>query len=126
MRRIVLSRRSLMQVLSLGALSVLASSGWSDTPPPAVDTDSAPVPTPATTPPPSHPNWFSPSFWYNPATAPFLPVPEVATDPDSGTTVGLLAVKLKTDENGDIRQIIAPDFLYNPYFGYGGHARIYD
>jgi outer membrane protein assembly factor BamA len=53
-------------------------------------------------------------------------VPEVATDPDSGTTVGLLAVKLSTDDDGDIRRIIAPDFLYNPYFGYGAHARIYD
>jgi hypothetical protein len=71
-------------------------------------------------------NWYSPSYWFNPATAPFLPVPEIATDPDSGTTVGLLAVKLSTDDNGQIRRIIAPDFLYNPYFGYGGHARIYD
>ena len=54
-----------------------------------------------------------------------MPVPEVATDPDSGTTYGLLMVKLKTDELGDIRRIIAPDVLYNPYFGYGGHVRVY-
>ena len=71
-------------------------------------------------------NWWSPFFWFNPATAPFLPVPEVATDPDSGTTIGLLAVKLKTDDQGEIRRIIAPDLLYNPYFGVGGHFRIYD
>jgi hypothetical protein len=119
-------RIRVMQQLCFSALSTLTSVCWSDTPPPAVETDSAPIPTPATAPPPSHANWISPSFWFNPSTAPFLPVPEIATDPDSGTTVGLLAVKLRTDDNGDIRRIIAPDFLYNPYFGYGGHARIYD
>jgi outer membrane protein assembly factor BamA len=62
----------------------------------------------------------------DPATAPFLPVPEVATDPDSGTTIGVLAVKLGTDADGDIRRIIAPDFIYNAYFGYGANFRIYD
>ncbi len=64
--------------------------------------------------------------WLNPSTAPFLPVPLIGVDPDSGTTLGLLPVKLVTDENSDIRRIIAPDILYNPFFGYGGHARIYD
>jgi hypothetical protein len=64
--------------------------------------------------------------WLNPATAPFLPVPLIGVDPDSGTTLGLLPVKLVTDENSDIRRIIAPDILYNPFFGYGGHARVYD
>lgn len=72
------------------------------------------------------PSVFSPAYWFNPATAPFLPVPEVATDPDSGTTYGLLMVKLKTDELGDIRRIIAPDILYNLYFGYGEHVRVYN
>jgi hypothetical protein len=71
-------------------------------------------------------HWYSPSYWFNPATAPFLPVPVVATDPDSGTTVGLLAVKLSTDDEGQIHRIIAPDFLYNPYFGYGFDFRIFD
>jgi hypothetical protein len=37
----------------------------------------------------------------------------------------LLAVRLKTDADGDISQILAPDFLHNPNFGYGMHARIY-
>ncbi|HWW20320.1 MAG TPA: BamA/TamA family outer membrane protein, partial [Steroidobacteraceae bacterium] len=94
----------------------------------AAEQNTAPPSTVAITPPAPEPkpSVFSPSYWFNPAIAPFLPVPEVATDPDSGTTVGLLAVKLNTDDNGDIRRIVAPDFLYNPYFGYGGHARIYD
>lgn len=103
-----------LQMLCAGATALCPLPGWSQT-----SADSA---APAT----SKPSVFSPSYWYDPATAPFLPVPEVATDPDSGTTVGLLAVKLDTDENGDIRRIIAPDLLYNPYFGYGAHARIYD
>ena len=64
--------------------------------------------------------------WFNPDTAPFLPVPLIGVDPDSGTTLGLLPVKLVTDENHDITRIIAPDVLHNPYFGVGGHARVYD
>jgi hypothetical protein len=65
------------------------------------------------------------SSWFNPATAPFIPIPSIGVDPDSGTTVGILPVWLHTDENHDIRRIIAPDFVYNPYFGYGVHGRIY-
>ncbi len=44
--------------------------------------------------------------WFNPSTAPFLPVPLIGSDPNSGTTVG-------------------PDVLYNPYFGFGVDGRIY-
>ncbi len=66
------------------------------------------------------------SRWLNPATAPFIPIPEVAADPDNGTTVGLIPTWLKTDEHHEIRQIIAPDIIHNPYFGYGVHGRIYD
>lgn len=62
--------------------------------------------------------------WYN--ELPFLPVPEIAQDPDSGTTVGVLPVWLITDDEHRIRRIIAPDVLYNPNFGYGFHGRIYD
>jgi hypothetical protein len=102
----------------LSLLGVLILPCWAD---PQAQSDTAQTPAPA-----AKPSWFSPSFWFDPATAPFLPVPEIATDPDSGTTAGLLAVKLRTDQDGDIRRIIAPDFIYNPYFGYGGHVRIYD
>lgn len=63
--------------------------------------------------------------WFNPATAPFIPVPEIAVDPDSGTTLGLIPTWIQADENHEIRRIIAPDFIYNPYFGYGVHGRIY-
>lgn len=123
-------RRIVWLLLGAAGLSVASSPCWSDppdAPAPSPPPESAQTPVQAQTPPPAptRPRWYSPSYWFDPATAPFLPVPEVATDPDSGTTVGLLAVKLGTDENGDVRQIIAPDFLYNPYFGYGGDARIF-
>jgi len=77
----------------------------------------------ATAPSQAGANWLQ--RWLNPNSAPFIPIPEIATDPDSGTTLGLLAVILKNDDSGDISQIIAPDFLHNPNFGYGAHARIY-
>jgi outer membrane protein assembly factor BamA len=63
--------------------------------------------------------------WFDPQTAPFIPVPEIDLDPNSGTTVGLIGVWLRTNEQGEVRQILAPDVIYNPYFGYGARARIY-
>jgi hypothetical protein len=63
--------------------------------------------------------------WFNPATAPFIPIPEIATDPNSGTTVGIIPTWLHTDEDENIRRIIAPDVMHNTYFGYGMHGRIY-
>jgi hypothetical protein len=63
--------------------------------------------------------------WFDPKAAPFIPVPEIAVDPDSGTTLGLIPTVLVTDENDDIRKIIAPDLIHNPYFGWGVHGRIY-
>jgi hypothetical protein len=70
--------------------------------------------------------WYSPiSRWFDPKAAPFIPVPEIAVDPDSGTTLGLIPTILITDENDDIRKIIAPDLIHNPYFGWGVHGRIY-
>src|ERR1700686_2488273 len=64
--------------------------------------------------------------WFNPTTAPFIPVPEIDVDPLSGTTVGLILTWLDTDTNGDIRRIYAPDIYRTPHFGYGVHARVFD
>ena len=66
------------------------------------------------------------SHWYNPLTWPFLPIPEIITDPDSGTTIGLLPTWLITNEQHYIDRIIAPDIQYNEFFGWGAHARILD
>lgn len=66
------------------------------------------------------------SRWLNPSTAPFIPVPLIGSDPNSGTTLGLLPVWIDTDDDHEIRRIIAPDVLHNPYFGYGVDGRIYE
>src|SRR5262249_40414883 len=99
------------------------SAGGAEVPAPE-SADGAEVPAPdAGGMKPSAPD-LSERHWYN--RLPFLPIPEVAQDPDSGTTVGLLPVWLITDEESRIRRIIAPDVLYNPNFGYGFHGRIFD
>ncbi|HXS20234.1 MAG TPA: BamA/TamA family outer membrane protein [Steroidobacteraceae bacterium] len=122
---------------ALLALGVLALGGRVAAQVPAVPPTEVPVPpakvpvSPATAPqtvpkPPPSTAAAGISRWFNPATAPFIPIPEVAADPDNGTTIGLIPTWLKTDEQHDIRQIIAPDIIHNPYFGYGVHGRIYD
>jgi Omp85 superfamily domain len=61
--------------------------------------------------------------YLNPLKWPFIPIPVVITDPNSGTTIGLLPTWLRTDDQNHIDQIIAPDVQHNPYFGWGAHAR---
>jgi Omp85 superfamily domain len=65
------------------------------------------------------------SRWFSPGTAPFIPIPSIGVDPDSGTTLGVLPTWVHTDEHHAIRRIIAPDVLYNPNFGLGVHGRLY-
>jgi outer membrane protein assembly factor BamA len=59
------------------------------------------------------------------AAVPFLPVPEIDVDPNSGTTLGLIPTWIQTDDMQVIRRIVAPDVIYNPYFGYGARARVF-
>ncbi len=106
-------------LLLLAAL--VATASWADTP--GDDPTAAPAPGPIP-PPPSTPATGL-SRWLNPATAPFIPVPEIGVDPNSGTTLGVIPTWVKTDENHEIRRIIAPDVLYNPNFGFGVHGRVY-
>jgi hypothetical protein len=61
---------------------------------------------------------------WDPTTSPFIPIPEIGTDPNSGTTYGFLPVFLHS-EHDEIRRIIAPDVTYNPDLGYGGNFRIF-
>jgi hypothetical protein len=63
--------------------------------------------------------------YLDPETAPFIPIPEIGTDPNSGTTVGLLGVYLDTNEKKEITRIIAPDIIVNPELGYGAHFRLF-
>lgn len=62
--------------------------------------------------------------WLDPRQAPFIPVPEIGTDPNSGTTFGILPVVLTTDEHQEITRIIAPDLVWNQFLGVGAHGRI--
>ncbi|NOT55184.1 MAG: BamA/TamA family outer membrane protein [Deltaproteobacteria bacterium] len=62
--------------------------------------------------------------WFDPRTSPFIPLPEIATDPNGGTTVGFLPVWLFTDPNQQIRQILAPDLTHNTTLGIGGTFRL--
>jgi outer membrane protein assembly factor BamA len=64
--------------------------------------------------------------WFNPAAAPFIPVPEIDVDPYSGTTLGVIPTWIITDDAHEVRRIIAPDVIYNPHFGYGARGRIFD
>jgi hypothetical protein len=66
------------------------------------------------------------SHWYDLSNLPFIPVPSVGADPNSGTTVGILPVWLHTDDNHEITRIIAPDITHNPYFGWGVHGRLFE
>jgi len=102
---------------------LLATASWA-APPPDDLTQVPPAPPGPLPPPPAEPSkgW---KRWFNPATAPFIPVPLISVDPDSGTTLGLIPTWVKTDENHEINRIIAPDVLYNPYFGVGMHGRVY-
>ena len=61
----------------------------------------------------------------NPDTWPFIPVPEIATDPNSGTTVGVLAAFLNTDAKHQIDSIFAPDFNVNTTLGVGSAFRYF-
>ncbi len=59
----------------------------------------------------------------DPNTWPFIPVPEVATDPNGGVTYGVLPVWLFTDNKNEISSIFAPDINANSTLGPGGNFR---
>ena len=63
--------------------------------------------------------WTFPQYDWNsfkiqdPNSWPFIPVPEVATDPNGGVTYGVLPVWLFTDNKNEISGILAPDINAN-------------
>lgn len=78
--------------------------------------------------PNSWPGYLNPNTWpnsLNPRNWPFtvIPIPEVASDPNSGVTYGLLFAGLFTNSKGDITDILAPDFNNNSTLGLGGNFR---
>jgi hypothetical protein len=61
---------------------------------------------------------------WDPRESPFIPVPEIGTDPNSGTSYGLLPIFL-TSQNGEISRIVAPDVIYNSVVGVGARYRVF-
>jgi hypothetical protein len=86
----------------------------------AADLDTPSPPPPAPVAPAPSGGWFDVSTW------PFIPVPEIGVDPDSGVTLGVLPVWLRTSDQREITRILAPDLIENPNFGVGGHFRIFE
>ena len=85
-----------------------------------VDAPSTPTAPPAPAAPTPNGGWLDVSTW------PLIPVPEIAVDPDSGATLGILPTWLHTNDQHEITRIIAPDLTHNPYFGLGAHFRIFE
>jgi len=85
-----------------------------------VDAPSTPTAPPAPAAPTPNGGWLDVSTW------PLIPVPEIAVDPDSGATLGILPTWLHTNDQHEITRIIAPDLTHNPYFGVGTHFRIFE
>jgi hypothetical protein len=63
--------------------------------------------------------------WLDPASVPFIPIPEIDLDPYSGTTLGVIPTVLRTNSQAEIEEIIAPDVIRNQYFGWGSRMRIF-
>jgi len=61
----------------------------------------------------------------DPNSWPFIPIPEVATDPNGGTTGGIIAAFLSYDQQHRIQSIFAPDLNANSTLGYGGTFRYF-
>lgn len=54
-----------------------------------------------------------------------IPIPEIIIDPNEGNTYGLMAVWLLTDENDEIRYMIAPDVRWNETKGVFPNFRVF-
>lgn len=118
--------RAAVPCLALLALTLPGGLCLAQLPPTDAPPQPSPVPADAPLPPPPvGPPVTGLRRWLNPSTAPFLPVPEVATDPNGGLTLGFMPVWLRADAQHQIDRIIAPDVLHNESFGWGMHARMY-
>ena len=55
----------------------------------------------------------------------WIPLPPIDTDPNAGTTYGVLPVALFRDENDAVRSILAPSVTYNQFRGFTGTFRFF-
>jgi outer membrane protein assembly factor BamA len=63
--------------------------------------------------------------WLDPSTAPFIPIPEIDVDPQSGVTLGVIVTFLDVNDRGEIERITAPDIYHSQYFGWGAGVSLY-
>jgi hypothetical protein len=63
--------------------------------------------------------------WLDPSRAPFIPIPEIDADPQSGLTVGLIPTFLTSNDQDQLVRIVAPDIIHSQYFGFGSRMRIF-
>lgn len=108
-------------VAGVGLLVAASSLRAQEPPAVTVGAPVAPVETPA--PPASPPSGIG--RWLDPATAPFIPIPEIDLDPQSGVTLGLFATFLGLNDRGEIERITAPDLFHSQYFGWGAGLSLY-
>jgi hypothetical protein len=126
-------RRILASLILISTFAIVAATARADS-----STPSATLATstpPATVPTSSSFSLLQPSTWkmphydwqafkiQDPNSWPFIPVPEVATDPNGGVTYGVLPVWLFTDDKSEITSIFAPDINSNSTLGPGGNFR---
>ena len=128
-------RRILASLVLITSFAIVAATARADSSTPSASlADSTP---PATVPSSSSSSFslLEPSTWKmprydwksfsikDPNSWPFIPVPEVATDPNGGVTYGVLPVWLFTDNKNEISSILAPDINANSTLGPGGNFR---
>jgi len=128
-------RRILASLLLITTFVIVAATARADSSTPSASLASSTPP--ATVPTSSSPpfsllepgTWRMPQYdWHSfkiqdPNSWPFIPVPEVATDPNGGVTYGVLPVWLFTDDKNEISSILAPDINANSTLGPGGNFR---
>ncbi len=119
---------------ALGAVAALAllphTSGFAEQQAPAVSGPATPAPLEPPAPPapleaPASAKPGGIGRWLNPATAPFIPIPEIDVDPQNGVTLGVFAAFLSVDDSGEIERITAPDVFHSQYFGWGAGMSVY-
>ena len=130
MRRILAS-----VILLITTFVIVAATARADSSTPATSLASSTPPATVPTSPSSSFSLLDPSTWkmprydwssfkiQDPNSWPFIPVPEVATDPNGGVTYGVLPVWLFTDDKSEITSILAPDINSNSTLGPGGNFR---
>ncbi len=126
-------RRILASLILITTFAIVAATARADSSTPA--TTLATSTPPATVPTSSSFSLLDPGTWsmphydwqsfkiQDPNSWPFIPVPEVATDPNGGVTYGVLPVWLFTDDKNEITSIFAPDINSNSTLGPGGNFR---